>query len=49
MTNTVEVNETEYLALIEKAKKLQEKIDRLECFLYSVLKEADKLIKEETV
>lgn len=45
--NTIEVNEDEYLALIEKNKQLQQKVDRYELFFYGVLKQADKIIKDE--
>ena len=47
MNTTIEVSENEYLALVEKNKQLQKKVDRLELFLYGVLKQADKLLIEE--
>lgn len=45
--NTIEVNEDEYLALIEKNKQLQKKVDRYELAVYGTLRVFDKLIKDE--
>lgn len=45
--NTIEIDEDEYLALIEKNKKLQQKLDRYEMCLFGFLRQADKIIKEE--
>lgn len=44
--NTVEVNEDEFLALIEENKKLHAKVDRLEMAIYGTLRVFDKLIAE---
>lgn len=45
--NTIEINEQEYLALIEKNAKLQKKVDRLELCLFGMMKQVDKLLKDE--
>lgn len=44
--NTIEINEQEYLALIEKNAKLQKKVDKLETCLFGMMKQVDKLLKE---
>jgi len=44
--NTVEVNEDEYLSLIEQNKKLQAKVDRYELLLFGMMKQVDKLLME---
>ena len=49
MTNTVEVNEQEYLTLIQKNKELQQRVAKLEDFLYATLRKADELINKEVL
>jgi cell division septum initiation protein DivIVA len=49
MTNLIEVNEDEYLALIQKNKELQQRIVKLENFLYATLRSADELINKEVL
>ena len=45
--NTIEVDEQEYLALIEKNAKLQKKVDKLETCLFGMMKQVDELLKDE--
>jgi hypothetical protein len=47
MTNLIEVNEEEFLSIIEQNKKLQAKVDKLEMAVYGTLRVFDKLIKDE--
>jgi hypothetical protein len=49
MTNLIEVNEDEYLALIKKNKELEKKVAKLENFLYATLRSADELINKEVL
>ena len=49
MTNLIEVNEDEYLALIKKNRELEEKVAKLENFLYATLRKADELINKEVL
>jgi hypothetical protein len=46
MNSTIEINENEYLQLLEDKRKLQEKVDKLELFCYGIFRQADKLIKD---
>lgn len=46
--NTVEVSEEAYLTVLEENKKLKQQVDRYEMFIFGVLRQADKLLKEET-
>lgn len=47
MNTTIGISEQAYLDLIAEKEKLQKKVDRYELFLYGVLRQADKMIKDE--
>ena len=47
MTETIEILESEYLALIDQNKKLQAKVDKLEMAVYGTLRVFDKVLLEE--
>ena len=49
MTNTIEINEQEYLELIKKNEELRQRVVKLEDFLYSTLRKADELINKEVL
>lgn len=46
MNTTIEINEEEYLKLLADKEALQNRADRLELFLFGILKQSDKLVKD---
>jgi hypothetical protein len=46
MNVLIEINENEYLQLLEDKRKLQEKVDRMEMAIFGTLRVFDKLIKD---
>jgi hypothetical protein len=47
MTETIEILESEYIALIDQNKKLQAKVDKYELCIFGMMRQLDKLLVEE--
>lgn len=45
--NTIEINEQEYLDLIEQNNQLKAKVDKYELMLFGLMRQVDKLLLEE--
>ena len=46
---TIEIDEEMYQRLLDEKQALQDKVDKYELMIYGIMKQVDKMIKDENI